>query len=113
MRTRIGLKESRIYFVYTIATEGGIMETNENQGGIYMTTKVQKWGNSLAVRIPHHIAERLAIYQGSELEISVENDKLMLVPKKKKPTLEELLARVTPENRHAEIDFGTEGNESL
>jgi antitoxin MazE len=36
-----------------------------------------------------------------------------LVPKKKKPTLDELLAKVTPENRHEEIQLGTEGNELI
>lgn len=89
------------------------MERNQEKGVIHATTKVQKWGNSLAVRIPSNIAEQLAIHQGAEMEISVENQKIILVPKKKKPTLEELLAKVTPENRHAEIDFGTEGNEFI
>ncbi|GAD15359.1 hypothetical protein GBL_3576 [Geobacillus kaustophilus GBlys] len=45
------------------------------------------------------------------MEVIVENQAIKLIPKKKKPTLEELLAKITPENRHAEIDFGTEGNE--
>ncbi|CCQ96515.1 Transcriptional regulator/antitoxin, MazE [[Clostridium] ultunense Esp] len=76
-----------------------------------MRTKVQKWGNSLAIRIPSHIVEQLAIHQGSEMEIRVEDHKILLVPKNEKPTLEELLAKVTPENRHAHIDFGAEGNE--
>lgn len=79
-----------------------------------MITKVQKWGNSLAVRIPSNVAEKIAIEQGSEIELSVINQILTLKPKKKKPTLDELLARVTSENRHSEIDFGsTEGNELL
>lgn len=43
--------------------------------GIYVTTKVQKWGNSLAIRLPSHIAEQLAIHQGSEMEIIVDNQK--------------------------------------
>lgn len=79
-----------------------------------VATTVQKWGNSLAVRIPHAIAERISIQQGSEMELSVFDDlKIQLVPKKKVPTLEELVAKITPENRHAEIDFGRpEGNES-
>lgn len=90
------------------------MKEKENQGGIRkMTTQVRKWGNSLAIRIPSHIAEMLSIEQGSELEMKVENQEIKLVPKKKKPTLEELLAKVTPENRHDEINFGTEGNELI
>lgn len=57
------------------------------------------------------IAEQLAIRQGLELEMVIENQAIKLIPKKKKPTLEELLAKITPENRHSEIDFGVEGNE--
>jgi antitoxin MazE len=79
-----------------------------------MATTVQKWGNSLAIRIPKDVAERVAINQGSELELNVVNGReIILVPKKKTPTLEELLARITPENRHTEIDFGIEGNELI
>jgi antitoxin MazE len=78
---------------------------------INMTTTVQKWGNSLAIRIPSAIAERIAIHQGSEIEFNVGNRSVTLVPKKKKPTLEELISRCTPENRHEEIDFGRAGKE--
>ena len=87
------------------------MKSNGQDRVIRMTAKVQKWGNSLAVRIPSHIAEKLALQQGSEMEMSLENQEIRLSPKKKKPSLDELLAKVTPENRHAEVDFGTEGNE--
>ncbi|GGE29135.1 multidrug transporter MatE [Marinithermofilum abyssi] len=89
------------------------MESDQQKGVIRMTTTVQKWGNSLAVRIPSHVAEKLDLEQGSQMEWHVENQALKLVPKKKKPTLEELLSKVTPENRHAEIDFGAEGNELI
>ncbi|MEW9031890.1 MAG: AbrB/MazE/SpoVT family DNA-binding domain-containing protein [Planifilum fimeticola] len=78
-----------------------------------VTTRVQKWGNSLAVRIPSHIAEETGIHQGSEVDMCVEGNVIKLVPKKRKPTLQELLEKVTPENRHDEIDFGVEGNERL
>lgn len=79
-------------------------------------TTVQKWGNSLAIRIPKDVVERIAIQQGSELEMTVVDDeRITLVPKHqpKKYKLEELLARITPENRHEEIDFGVEGNELI
>lgn len=86
-------------------------EHKPNEGVIYVTTKVQKWGNSLAVRIPSHIAEQAAIQQGSEIELSVENQSITLKPKKSKPTLEELVSQITPENRHKEIDFARAGKE--
>jgi antitoxin MazE len=81
------------------------------QGGISMTTTVQKWGNSLAVRIPSSIAEQIDLCQGSEVELSVGNQSITLKPKKKKPTLEELVAQITPENKHEEVDLGREGKE--
>jgi antitoxin MazE len=92
---------------------GDIMESKGSERGMHMTTLVRKWGNSLAIRIPSHIAERFSIQQGTELEVRLEDQGIKLIPKKKKPTLDELLAKVTPENRHHEIDFGTEGNELI
>ncbi|XJZ26665.1 AbrB/MazE/SpoVT family DNA-binding domain-containing protein [Bacillota bacterium Lsc_1132] len=80
-------------------------------------TTVQRWGNSLAVRIPKDIAERVEIHQGCEMEIRVTgNEKtITLIPKNqpKKYSLDELLAQCKPENRHQEIDFGIEGNEII
>lgn len=85
----------------------------------YMTaaTTIQKWGNSLAVRIPKDIAERINIRQGSEMEMSVteKEGKITLIPKKQpiKYSLEELLAQCSAEKRHQEIDFGVEGKELI
>ena len=88
----------------------------QTKGVDYMSTVVvQKWGNSLGIRIPKEVADRIGIGQGSEIELYVpENQKIItLKPKKsqKKYTLEELLSQITPENRHKEIDFGIEGRE--
>ncbi|MCH1626445.1 AbrB/MazE/SpoVT family DNA-binding domain-containing protein [Ferdinandcohnia quinoae] len=90
------------------------MSSERKEEVIILLTKVQKWGNSLAVRIPSNIAEKIEIEQGSEIELSLVNQVLTLKPKIRKATLDELLAKVTNENRHSEIDFGsTEGNELL
>jgi antitoxin MazE len=91
------------------------MEERNRKGGRFsMSTTIQKWGNSLGIRIPSQIAERIAVGQGSEVELVVGDDHtLIIIPKKKKPTLEELLAQCKPENRHDEIDFGVEGKELL
>jgi len=82
------------------------MNTTNKSGGIVVTTKVQKWGNSLAVRIPKELADKLNIEQGSDIEMKETNRGIEIIPKKRKPTLEELLSQITPENRHDEIDFG-------
>ncbi|WP_059050368.1 AbrB/MazE/SpoVT family DNA-binding domain-containing protein [Paenibacillus senegalimassiliensis] len=89
-------------------------EKNRKKEGLSMSTTVQKWGNSLGIRIPSQIAERIAVSQGSEVDLIVSDDhSLIVIPKKKKPTLEELLAQCKVENRHDEIDFGVEGKELL
>lgn len=81
---------------------------------IYMSTTIQKWGNSLGIRIPSQIAERIAVSQGSEVDLVVSDDHtLIVIPKKKKPTLEDLLAQCRSDNRHDEIDFGVEGKELI
>ncbi|WP_017381757.1 AbrB/MazE/SpoVT family DNA-binding domain-containing protein [Paenisporosarcina sp. TG-14] len=76
-----------------------------------VTTTVQKWGNSLAIRIPAGVAEQFDIQQGCEMDMTVGLQGFTLVPKKRKPTLEELLSKCTPENRHEEIKFGVVGKE--
>lgn len=88
-------------------------KNNPNQGVIHMTTKVQKWGNSLAIRIPSDIAKRMNVQQGSDVEIKVEGITATLKAKKQRPTLEELVTHITPENQHSEIDCGTVGKELL
>jgi antitoxin MazE len=91
----------------------------KNKGEVTMTaaTTVQRWGNSLAVRIPKDIAEKVQIDQGTEMEWQVQGKEgiISLVPKKTKKvyTLEELLAQCTPERAHEELDFGVEGNELI
>ncbi|KGX91728.1 AbrB/MazE/SpoVT family DNA-binding domain-containing protein [Pontibacillus marinus] len=82
-------------------------------GSLFYSTKVQKWGNSLGVRIPNVFAKSIEIGEGTEVEMYVSDQKLTIQPKNKKPTLEELLAQCKPENRHEEIDSGNKGKELL
>jgi antitoxin MazE len=80
-----------------------------------MSVKVQKWGNSLALRIPVQFTSKLGISEGTEMLLDFDDKGgLSLIPVTQKPTLEELLSQITPTNRHKDIDFGkSEGNESL
>ena len=71
-----------------------------------METKVQKWGNSLAIRIPKSYAKDIDINQGSVIDISKENDSIVLKPKRKKEKLSDLLSQITKDNLHEEIDAG-------
>ena len=78
-----------------------------------MHMRVQKWGNSLAVRIPKSFAAEVGIDQDSEVELSLLDGKLVLVPiAPRSVTLDALLAEITDENLHAEIATGDAvGNE--
>ena len=49
-----------------------------------MTTKLQKWGNSYAVRIPKNLIQDIKLAQGSEIEIKYYNQSLVIKPKKQK-----------------------------
>jgi antitoxin MazE len=71
-----------------------------------MITKVQKWGNSLGVRIPKSVAQDAELRERASVELRVEGGHLMIVPAGKKYTLEELVSKITPENRHPETDWG-------
>ena len=72
-----------------------------------MRMKVQKWGDSLAVRIPKALAEAAGLEFGSEVELRVEDGCLKIYPPRApRYTLEALVAQITPENRHEEWDIG-------
>jgi len=75
-----------------------------------MQTVIQKWGNSLGIRIPALYTKDLELKNGSTVDISEVDGKLIIVPKKS--SLDELLAKVTPENIHESVETGTSiGNE--
>lgn len=71
-----------------------------------MKTRVHRWGNSLAVRIPKTIAQDLGLTSGSGVEISVRDGSLVLEPAQRVYTLEELVRGITNANRHGEVDLG-------
>jgi antitoxin MazE len=71
-----------------------------------MRTNVARWGNSLAVRLPRQVAEAANLQEGAEVEISVEDGKLTIAPKRPRYQLSELLAEYKPRHRHAEQDWG-------
>jgi antitoxin MazE len=70
-----------------------------------MKGTVQRWGNSLAIRIPRAYARDLSVDDGSEVELRIDGPSLVVTPSTT-PSLEVLLAAVTDENLHAEVDTG-------
>ena len=71
-----------------------------------MRTKVQKWGNSLAVRIPKPFAEGAGLGPATEVEVSLEKGALRLSAVKPRWRLRELISKVTRKNLHAEAESG-------
>lgn len=70
-----------------------------------MQTVVQKWGNSLGIRIPAVYAREFDLKNGSSVKIIKEQGKLVIVPQK--DSLDDLLSLVTTENIHSSIDTGS------
>ncbi len=72
-----------------------------------METRVQKWGNSLALRIPKPLATEVGLEHNSLVELSLVDGKLVITPVVKPAlSLEHLLAQVTEDNLHGEVDTG-------
>lgn len=64
-----------------------------------MTTKIRKWGNSYAVRISKAKVHELGMREGSAVDIK-------LKPLHRKPTLDELIAQIDPNNLPELVDWG-------
>jgi len=80
-----------------------------------MQAQVLKWGNSLAIRIPKPIADDARWQLGDPLEIAVAADGVVQLHRAgETPTLAQLVAQITPENRYAEISLGAQiGREAV
>jgi antitoxin MazE len=91
-----------------------IVEETIRHTGRDMKVAFQKWGNSLALRVPKAMAQEIGASDGKAAEMSVRDGKLVIevTKPKRRNTLDELVAGITPENRHEEIDWGPPvGNE--
>ncbi len=77
-----------------------------------MTTKIQKWGNSSAIRIPKNLMQNSKLVLGEEVVLELQDGFLIVKPKikekytKPKYTIEELVKGITRENMHALVDWG-------
>ncbi len=68
---------------------------------------VQKWGNSLALRIPAAIAGQLDVSDGTNVQLIVKDGELIVRPKRQPElSLRELLKNCKPSQLHGETDFG-------
>ena len=73
-----------------------------------MEAVVSKWGNSLAVRLPKQVAAEARFREGDRIRLEVDAAGAVLI-ERAFPTLDELVAQITPENRYSESEFGIVG----
>ena len=76
-----------------------------------MCTHIQKWGNSLALRIPVQFSRHLHLKAGATVDISLDDNHLLIKPQKE--SLQHFLSQITPENIHGEVfeDDAPKGHE--
>ncbi|MBX3267653.1 MAG: AbrB/MazE/SpoVT family DNA-binding domain-containing protein [Acidobacteria bacterium] len=72
-----------------------------------MKVQIQKWGNSLALRIPRSFALETRVEQGTTVELTVKGESLVVKPLAEPEfELDELLSKITKQNLHGETDTG-------
>ena len=87
---------SSIYKVYTVR----------------MKTKIQKWGNSLGVRLPKNITEQKSLHEGLSVSILLKDNQIVIEPAEDEIFLKDLLLNVSDKNLHSETDWSdARGNE--
>lgn len=74
---------------------------------------VAKWGNSLAIRIPKNVADKINLKEGTAISIDVNNNNIVITPRKPKYTLEDLLAEATSGDFDSEYDWGEAVGEEI
>ncbi len=81
-----------------------------NNKGINMRGVIKKWGNSAAIRLPAPLLRSLRLNLEDRIDMRLENGCIVLEPVATDDcSLGDLLGRITPDNVHPEIDFGTPG----
>ena len=78
-----------------------------------MVTSVQKWGNSLAIRIPKAFAAQAQLEENTTIEMSIDGERITLVPARHEWKLNDLVRKISPANLHSEVEWGSpKGGES-
>jgi antitoxin MazE len=70
------------------------------------STQIARWGNSLGLRLPKSVALEAQVDEGDTVEVSVKDGAIMLRPARPTYSLETLVGKITPRNRHGESDWG-------
>jgi antitoxin MazE len=89
---------------------------NDDTFGVFsMPIMVKKWGNSASVRIPASVMDATRLKLDDPVDVRVEGGRIIIEPIRPHAfDLDQLLARITPENLHGHVDFGPAvGQEAL
>jgi antitoxin MazE len=78
-----------------------------------MVTRVQRWGNSLALRIPRSFAAQAKVAEGTAVDIAVEHGRLVVQAVQHRYGLRDLLEGITKRNRHSEVSTGEAVGEEI
>lgn len=78
-----------------------------------MKSKIQKWGNSLAIRIPKSFAMEAGVSYNSDVDVTIDEGKIIITQSTETQySLNDFLKQIDEVNLHDEQDFGKpEGNE--
>ena len=72
-----------------------------------MQTRIQRWGNSLGLRIPRSFAAEVGVDAGSEVDLSIRDGDLVVKPVRRRTyQLRDLLRKITAKNLHGEVNTG-------
>ena len=71
-----------------------------------MTTQVARWGNSLGLRLPKSVAVEAHIAEGDTVHVTVQGGVIVITPARVQYSLEELVDKITPANRHKKTSWG-------
>ena len=78
-----------------------------------MITTIQRWGNSLALRIPKAFASQANLEEDTRVDLMIRGESIVVRVARPEYSLDDLLKQVTPSNRHGESDWGEAvGNET-
>ncbi len=78
-----------------------------------MTTTIQKWGNSLGLRIPKHIADSMGLSAGGGVSVSLKDGVIVVESKSKMLDLKKVMKNYKPEKYHTELDWGKPAGKEL
>ena len=70
-----------------------------------MKTKIQKWGNSLGVRLPKSIAEQKSLREGLGVSVILQDDQIVLKPEEEEISLDAMVSEINSGNLHGETEW--------